>query len=332
LIHDLRVVPYGLGQIGLGVVRILLERPGVRLVGAVDVAPEKQGRDLGELLQVEPLGVVVTSDPQVARHADVVVHATQSRLARVESQVQELVACGANVVSTCEELAYPWLHHASSARRIHEAAEAAGVTVTAVGVNPGFAMDLLPVLLTAPCRQVRRIVVERRVDVRSRRPALQQKAGVGLTEEEFHARVAEGVVGHVGLPESVAMIAAALGWTVDAIADHIRPVLRDGRVEGLRQEARALVEGEERVRLELAMALDLEDPVDRVRVDGEPSFVAEIPGGLHGDVATCALVANALPLVCAAAPGLRTVLELPPLRFTGSRSLGRGFPLGEWSY
>jgi hypothetical protein len=313
----MRVVQYGLGPIGLGVARILLERPGFQLVGAVDVAPEKQGRDLGELLDIEPVGVVVTPDPRVARGADVVVHATQSRLAQVEAQLLELLGFGVDVVSTCEELSYPWFHHAASARRIHEAAQQAGVTVTAVGVNPGFAMDLLPVLLTAPCRVVRRLVVERRVDVRARRLPLQQKVGVGLTEEEFQAGVAAGVVGHVGLPESVAMIAAALGWTVDAIADQVRPVLRDGRVEGLRQEARALVDGEERIRLDLTMAVDLEDPVDRVRVEGEPSFVAEIPGGLHGDIATCALVANALPLVRAAPPGLRTVLELPPLRFSG---------------
>lgn len=312
-----RVVAYGLGPIGLGVVRILRERPGFRLVGAVDVAPEKQGRDLGELLETDPVGVVVTADPQVAREADVVVHATQSRLTHVEAQILELVACGADVVSTCEELSYPWFHHPASARRVHEAAQQAGVTVTAVGVNPGFAMDLLPVLLTAPCRSVRRVMVERRVDVRTRRLPLQQKVGVGLTEEEFHAGVAAGLVGHVGLAESAAMIAAALGWTVDAIVDQVRPVLRAGKAEGLHQEARALVDGEERIRLDLTMAVDLEDPLDRVRVEGQPSFVAEIPGGLHGDLATCALVANALPLVRAAPPGLRTVLDLPPFRFTG---------------
>lgn len=312
-----RVVAYGLGPIGLGVVRILRERPGFRLVGAVDLAPEKQGRDLGELLETDPVGVVVTADPQVAREADVVVHATQSRLTHVEAQILELVACGADVVSTCEELSYPWFHHPASARRVHEAAQQAGVTVTAVGVNPGFAMDLLPVLLTAPCRSVRRVVVERRVDVRTRRLPLQQKVGVGLTEEEFHAGVAAGLVGHVGLAESAAMIAAALGWIVDAIVDQVRPVLRAGKAEGLHQEARALVDGEERIRLDLTMAVDLEDPLDRVRVEGQPSFVAEIPGGLHGDLATCALVANALPLVRAAPPGLRTVLDLPPLRFTG---------------
>lgn len=311
------MVSYGLGPIGLGVARLLLKRPRVRLVGAVDVAPEKQGRDLGELLGTEPVGVVVTPDPRVARGADVAVHATQSRLVQVEGQILDLVACGVDVVSTCEELSYPWFHHAASARRIHEAAQQAGVTVTALGVNPGFAMDLLPVVLTAPCRHVRRVLVERRVDVRSRRLPLQQKAGVGLTEEEFHAGVAAGTVGHVGLAESVAMIAAALGWTVDAIADQIRPVVRAGRVEGLRQKARAVVDGEERIRLDLTMALDLEDPVDRVRVEGDPSFVAEIPGGLHGDAATCAIVANAIPLVRAAPPGLRTVLDLPPIRYAG---------------
>lgn len=313
----LRVVQYGLGPIGLGVARVLVERPGIRVVGAVDVSPDLQGRDLGELLEREPLGVVVTGTLQGVPAAEVAVHATQSRLVQVEAQILELVRRGTNVVSTCEELSYPWFHHRAAAERIHEAAEAAGVTVTGLGVNPGFVMDLLPVLLTAPCRTVRRVLVERRVDVRARRLPLQRKVGVGMTEEEFQAGVQAGVVGHVGLSESVAMIAAGLGWTVEAIVDQVRPVVRAGRVEGLRQSASGIVGGEERVRLDLTMAVDLEDPVDRVRVEGEPSFVSEIPGGLHGDVATCAIVANALPLVRAAPPGLRTVLDLPPLRFSG---------------
>ncbi len=312
----LRVVHYGLGPIGLGVARVLLERPTVRVVGAVDASPDLQGRDLGQLLDREPTGVVV-GPPEAVPEGDIAVHATQSRLAQVEPQVLQLVARGVNVVSTCEELSYPWFHHRATAQRIHEAAQAAGVTVTALGVNPGFVMDLLPVVLSAPCRSVRRVVAERRVDVRTRRLPLQRKVGVGMTEEEFQAGVQAGAVGHVGLPESVAMIAAGLGWTLDAIVDQVRPVVRQGRVEGVWQSATGIADGAERVRLDLTMALDLEDPTDRVRVEGDPSFVFEIPGGLPGDVATCALVANALPLVHAAPPGLRTVLELPLLRFTG---------------
>jgi hypothetical protein len=317
VIEVLRVVHYGLGPIGLGVARVLLERPRVRVVGAVDASPDLQGRDLGELLDREPVGVTVVGTLEAVPRAEVVVHATQSRLVQVESQILELVSRGAHVVSTCEELSYPWFHHKAAAERIHEAAQAAGVAVTALGVNPGFVMDLLPVILSAPCRTVRRVSVERRVDVRARRLPLQRKVGVGMTEEEFQAGVQAGVVGHVGLGESVAMIAAGLGWTLEAIVDQVRPVVRDGRVEGLRQSASGIVDGQERVRLDLTMALDLEDPTDRVRIEGDPSFVSEIPGGLHGDVATCALVANALPLVRAAPPGLRTVLELPPLRFSG---------------
>jgi len=314
-----RVVQYGLGAIGLGIARILLERPEVELVGAVDVAPEKVGRDLGELLGTGEVGVRVSADGALAEQADVVLHATQSHLAQVAPQILELVQAGANVISTCEELAYPWFHHAREAERLDEAARARGVTVTGVGVNPGFVMDLLPVVLTAACAKVGSILVERRVDVSRRREALRRKAGVGLSEEEFWSGIAEGKVGHVGLPESVALIGAALGWPLEIIADHVEPVCSPGLpgVAGVHQVARGLVDGEERIRLELTLAMGL-TPVDRIRIQGDPPIELEIPGGLHGDVATCALAVNTIPIVVQAPPGLRTVLDLPPIRYAGS--------------
>lgn len=319
MIRPLRVVQYGVGPIGLGVARILLDSPRFHLIGAVDVAPEKRGRDLGELLEREPLRIPVTPDAQVVLDADVVVHTTQSHLSQVEDQLLEVFAAGANVVSTCEELAYPWFHHAEGARRLDEAARKHGVTVTGVGVNPGFAMDLLPVVLTAPCRSVRRIIVERRVDAGTRRLPLQRKVGLGLTEEDFRDRVASGTMGHVGLPHSVAMIAGALGWRLDVITDRVEPVLVPGtsEVAGLHQVASGIDGGTERIRLELTIAAGVDAPVDRVQIDGNPSFATEIAGGLHGDVATCAIAANAIPIVWAAAPGLRTVIDLPPIRCAG---------------
>jgi 4-hydroxy-tetrahydrodipicolinate reductase len=309
-------VQYGLGPIGLGVARILLGRRHFELIGVVDTAPEKLGRDLGELLEIEPVGISVMPDARIAIEADVVVHTTQSHLSQVEGQLLEIFAAGANVVSTCEELAYPWFHHAEAARRLDAAAREHGVTVSGVGVNPGFVMDMLPVVLTAPCRSVERITVERRVDAGRRRLPLQRKVGLGLTEEDFRDRVASGTMGHVGLPESVAMIAAAMGWALDAITDRVEPVLIAGgsQVAGLHQVASGIDGGTERVRLELTMAVGVDAPVDRVQIDGEPSFVTEIAGGLHGDVATCAIAANAIPVVWAAPPGLRTVIDLPPIR------------------
>ncbi|MDR5708272.1 MAG: dihydrodipicolinate reductase [Armatimonadota bacterium] len=316
-----RVVQYGLGAIGLGIARILLERPEVELVGAVDVAPERVGRDLGELLGTDALGVRVSADSAIAEQADVVLHATHSRLAQVVPQILEVVQAGANVISTCEELVYPWFHHAQEAERLDEAARARGVTVTGVGVNPGFAMDLLPVVLTAACAVVKSIRVERRVDVSRRRESLQRKAGVGLSEEEFWSALAEGRVGHVGLAQSVALIGAALGWPLEIIADHVEPVRLPGLpgVAGIHQVARGLVGEEERIRLELTLALGL-TPGDRIVIQGEPPLTVEIPGGLHGDMATCALTVNTIPIVAQAPPGLRTVLELPPIRCTGSIS------------
>ncbi|MDR5683095.1 MAG: dihydrodipicolinate reductase [Armatimonadota bacterium] len=317
--RPLRVVQYGLGPIGLGIARVLLARPHIELIGAVDVAPEKVGRDLGELLGREAVGIPVVPNVREALEADVVVHATQSHLHQVESQLLEIFAAGADVVSTCEELAYPWFHHAEAAHRLDVAACEHGVTVTGVGVNPGFVMDLLPVVLTAPCAAVRRVVVQRRVDAARRRTPLQRKVGVGLTEEEFRDRAASGGLGHVGLPHSVAMIAAALGWEVGAITDRVEPVLAEGgsEVAGLHQVASGIGAGEERIRLELTVAVGAEAPTDVVRIEGEPSLSVEIVGGLHGDVATCAIAANAIPTVRAAPAGLRTVIDLPPIRCAG---------------
>src|SRR3970282_1544869 len=98
-----------------------------------------------------------------------------------------------------------------------------GARVIGLGVNPGFVMDALPVMLTAPCRAVHRISVERVVDVGLRRLPLQKKVGVALTVETFTRGVADGTMGHVGLPQSVAMIAAAMGWTLDGIEESVEP-------------------------------------------------------------------------------------------------------------
>ena len=104
-------------------------------------------------------------------------------------------------------------------------AKKAKVAVLGTGVNPGFAMDALPIALTAVCERVDRIQVSRVQDARMRRLPFQQKIGAGLTTEQFQKKVDEGVVRHVGMTESIAMIADALGWTLDRITDDVQPKL-----------------------------------------------------------------------------------------------------------
>ncbi len=313
------VAHYGLGPIGLGIAALAVDR-GYRPVAAVDIDPEKIGRDLGALLDRGTLGVTVARDAAdaFATRPRVVFHSTQSRLAQVTPQLLTIIEAGASIISTCEELAFPWYHHAQDARRIDDAAKTRGVTVVGLGVNPGFVMDLLPIVLTAPCREIRGVHVTRVVNAGLRRLPLQRKVGAGMTRVEFEEGVAAERIGHVGLKESVAMIADALGWRLDSIDERIAPVLDGATVRGLHQVAagRRGVTGSDggaAITLDLTMALDAPNPRDAVTLDGDPPIAMTVTGGIHGDVATCALAVNALARVLAAPPGLVTVHRLPPI-------------------
>src|SRR5262249_8091583 len=110
-------------------------------------------------------------------------------------------------------------------RQIHALAKRSKVGVLAAGVNPGYAMDALPIMLTAVCERVDRVTVNRIQDARHRRLPVQQKNGSGLTTEQFQKKVDDGSVRHVGLTESIAMIADAVGWRLDRISDDIQPKL-----------------------------------------------------------------------------------------------------------
>ncbi|MGQ9456698.1 MAG: NAD(P)H-dependent amine dehydrogenase family protein [Anaerolineae bacterium] len=324
----IRVLQFGLGPIGQGLARLALERPGLSLVGAVDIAPEFAGRDLGEVLGLErPLNVPVWGDAAQAlaeARPEVVLHATGSHLPSVKEQLLALMEAGAHVVSTCEELSYPFYRYPDLSRELDAAARARGVALLGTGVNPGFVMDKLVATLLGACQRVDRVEVLRVVDAAGRRGPLQRKVGAGMSVEEFQALAQTGQIGHVGLPESAHMLADVLGLARDReVTEEIRPKVATkevktqfvhvlpGQVTGVDQTARVLVEGEERVRLHLEMYVGAETPVDAVRVEGVPPLSMRIEGGVHGDLATAAVVVNCVPLVRTLAPGLRTMLDVP---------------------
>lgn len=345
---EIRVVSYGLGPIGLAIAELLVARPGVRLVGAVDVDSEKVGRDLGELTVVGTrIGVVVERGfvddggwDASAGTAGVVVHATSSRLHETAGQLAEIVEAGWNVVSTCEELAEPWSTDATTAAALDAAAKEHAVTVLGAGVNPGFLLDALVLVLTGVCVEVEAVRVRRVVDTNARRVPLQRKAGIGMTEEGFAALAAQAGVGHVGLRQSAHLVARGLGWPVDGYTESLRPVLAGADVAtGLGQVGRGRVLGQHQV-AELrsgsrVITLDLEmsagaAPVDRIEIDGMPPVRQEVESGINGDVATKALIANLVPVVARAAPGLLTMAEVLPLHCAAhAADIGRGGSAGE---
>jgi 2,4-diaminopentanoate dehydrogenase len=320
------VVVMGLGVIGQEIARASQLSPEVELIGAVDTHPQLVGRPLSEVLGVPGLkGKVAGSLEAVVgrRQGVVLLHATGSRLEQVMDQVLDAVKLGLPVVSTCEELAFPFLKYPELAEKLERAAQKAGVAVLGTGVNPGFVMDRLVATAGQVCGPVRHVTVTRVVDARTRREALQRKVGAGLSEDEFFALVDKEQMGHVGLVESAALCALGLGMDCDDFEEEIVPVfaeeditggafpVKKGRVAGIFQSAVGLEEGQERVRLELTIAVGADEPGDRIELDADPKLVLEIRGGIPGDRATAHALVNAAPRVTAAEAGLLTVLELP---------------------
>lgn len=321
----IRVVQYGVGPIGAGIIKLAREKQAVEVIGAIDLDPAKAGRDLGEVAGATdaPWGVKVTAAAgELLEEADVVLHTTSSSLERVMPQLLECVGAGASVVSTCEELAYPWRRHPELARKLDAAARDAGVVIVGTGVNPGFVMDKLVLTLAAVAQRVRHARVMRVVDASKRRLPLQKKIGAGMTVEEFRGQVAAGVIKHHGLPESVAMVADGLGFEVDEITETIEPMVaaervttefltvEAGQAAGVHQIARGMSGGEEKVYMELRMYVGAKEPADTIELTGEPALKLVIPGGTHGDLATAAVAVNCIPVILAAPAGLRTAGEL----------------------
>jgi hypothetical protein len=324
----LKVVLYGVGSIGSSIAKLLIKKKGVKIVGAVDTLPSKVGRDLGLIIGAEePLGVVVTKnlEPLFSEvKPDIAVHATSSFLKDVCPQLEELIRHGVNVVSTCEELSYPYVSNSGLAAKLDKLAKKYEVTVLGTGINPGFLMDTLPITLTSVCQEIKHIQVERVMDAAGRRVPFQKKIGAGLTVEEFREKIRnKQITGHVGLEQSVVMIADALRWKLQAIevgaAEHViaeKPVeskavkVERGKVAGLRQSARGIKEGKPVITLLFKAYIGAEEEYDSITIDGIPSIHERISPCVQGDAATAAMVVNSIPKVINAEPGLKTMKDL----------------------
>src|SRR5256885_10340204 len=332
---DIKVMHYGLGPIGAAIVKQVAARPGFKIVGAIDIDPAKVGRDVGDVVGLpRRVGAKVSDDAAKALKSakpDVVVLCTSSSIKKVMPQIEAVLNAKTPIVSTTEELAYPGYTHIRLARRIHALAKKKKVAVLGTGVNPGFAMDTLPIALTAVCERVDRIVVNRVQDARVRRLPFQQKIGAGLTTEQFQKKVDDGSVRHVGLTESIAMLADAMGWTLDRITDDIQPKLASvtisseflavdpGYVCGIVQDGIGYRKREPVIKLHMEAYLGSPETYDSADIEGSPNLSMRIAGGIHGDVATASIVVNSIPKILAAPPGLHTMRDLPlPSYFPGT--------------
>ena len=333
----IRVLHVGLGPIGVGVVRQCASRKGFKIVGAVDLDPAKIGKDLGEVAELgRTLKVIVEGKlgPVVkASKPDVVVLCTSSSLAKVTAQIADVLKYKLPIVSTTEELAYPWFSNKRLAKKIDALARKAKVAVLGTGVNPGFTMDALPITLTGVCERVDTIRVERIQDASIRRLPFQQKIGAGLSPDEFAEKVQSGSVRHVGLTESVAMIADAMGWKLETITDVIGPRIatkatrsqflevQKGQVAGIVQTGTGYDKaGQELITLHMEAYLGAPESYDAVIVKGSPDLHMKIAGGVHGDIATASITVNSIPKVLTAPAGLQTMRSMVIPSYFGGKT------------
>lgn len=328
--EEFTVIQVGLGPMGKLIASLLLKRKNVILKGAVDINPQLIGKKLSEILDVEDeLNFVIESNLDAIlskEKVDVTIIATFSSLKKIEPLVKQAVESGSNVISICEELSYPFQDYPKISNKLDKLAKSHNVSIVGTGINPGYLIDLLPIVITAPCQKVESIKVVRMMNSAKRREPFQRKIGTGLTSEEFHQKIRnKEITGHVGLTQSIQMIVAALGIEYDQITEfpHKEIITEkefttsygekvpEGYVCGLQSKALATKEGKEIILLDfMAYAGDHEE-YDSVKIEGIPPIYQKIIGGVHGDLDTSAMVANLIPKVIDAKVGLLTMKDLP---------------------
>ncbi|MEL6865984.1 MAG: dihydrodipicolinate reductase [Bacteroidota bacterium] len=327
---NIKVLQVGLGPLGLKVAEFIKNRKGIKTVAAVDRNPKLVGQSLSDLRTGLDEMIIVQSNPEEALEAaqvDVAILTTVSDMQRITNQIEQIVRLGIPVVSTCEELAYPWDISPKCAQRLDDIAKSHQVAIVGTGVNPGFMMDALPTFLTAVCQEVSNIEVKRIQDAQYRRLPFQRKIGAGLTIEEFELKKKEGTLRHVGLTESMQLIAHRMGWHLDRTEDVLEPVIAQkavhtkdlsiqvGQALGVRQIGRAYLGEELKILLTFQAAVGALESYDEVRIHGTPMITSRIAHGVNGDIATCAIAINAIPQLLRCTPGLKTMGDIPLVSF-----------------
>jgi len=325
----IKILQIGIGPIGQNIVKYINERKNLEIVGAMDIDPDKVGKTLGELCELANLNIRIKSTLKEATEnkPDIVIHTTSSSFKQIAPQLLNIIESGIPIVSTCEELSYPWNTNPELAKQIDEKAKEKGVVVLGTGVNPGFLMDSLPTFITAVCQHVEKIMVTRIQNARYRRIPFQNKIGAGLTLEEFEERKKDGSLRHVGLAESIYFIANSVGWNLTKTEDIIEPeiaknniareagIIKKGMTAGVLQTGRGFIDEKEVITLVFKAAIGEEKIGDTIEIFGEPNIKSTIRNGVDGDIATCAIAINAIKSVLNTSSGLKTMKDVPMVSY-----------------
>ncbi len=330
------ILQIGFGTIGQPIAKVILERDNLHLSAVVDTEPTFKGKTVEDVLELDTKSTthIYESIEEAFSHSDttpdLALILTVSDIERILPVIKDCLAAGMDVLSICEELSYPHLKYPEISSQIDKAARESGKSVLGTGINPGYLMDLLPIVITAPCQQVNGIHVIRVLDSGRRRTSFQKKVGTGMTVDAFTNAIKEKLItGHVGLIESMQMINDALNLELDHFEEFPpEAILTDktistsfttverGNVIGLKSRSVGSKNGTTFITLEFIAHAGAKPEFDEIRISGYPNLTQRIEGGVMGDYGTAAMAVNMIPLVIAAAPGLYTMKDLPVPRNT----------------
>ncbi len=325
----IRVILSGVGGVGTNMVRISRERAGIEVVGAYSRDPALATRDLGEVAGGSATGALVTSrEEALAIDADVLLIATTSFLKDVESDIHEGVGASLNVMCTAEEMASPFDIDADIARSIDEHAQEMGVTVIGAGANPGYIYEVVGLALSGAVWRVDHIRVRRVVDLSGFSAGVLSRLGIGFDEDTFEQRVQDhAIYGHIGFPHTMRSFARRFGVTLESVDESIEPMLANdpiasaavelavGDSAGFVQQTTGSVDGQPWFTAEFVGHVDLSSvglaPQDSYEIDGVPNIRAVVEPGFNPQFTTIGAIANLMPHVVNALPGLISVTDLP---------------------
>jgi 2,4-diaminopentanoate dehydrogenase len=355
----LRVVVWGTGNVGRPAIRAVAGHRDLELVGVVVSNPAKVGRDAGDLAGIEPLGVLATDDVSVALADEVecVIYAAtaDTRPTEAYADLDRLLRAGRNVVSTSF---YPLLHPASAPAPVTDAIERACAngdsSVFVSGIDPGWALDILPILVSGVSAGIEEIRVQEIFNyaLYDAPDVVREVIGFGGPMDQTPMMLLDIALEMVWAP-MVRILADALHLELDDIRIHVerRALERTIEVAGMgkfdegtqgafRFEVQGIVDGRPLLVMEHITRIDDEcapdwpsspEPggVHRVRITGHPNLDVTIhgtepgePGAAGGGNATAAnRIVNAIPAVCDAPAGPVSPLDLPPI--TGARQIVR---------
>ncbi len=332
--ENIKVIIWGFGAMGSGMARMLLKKKGVEIVGVCDRNEARVNKSMYDVLDVErgdrPEVIIKHDIEDVVTEgcADVALVATDSFTAKTFPRVKYILENKINVVSTAEEMAYPQAQEPELSKQLDEIAKANGVSVLGTGINPGLIMDLLVVCLTGCMVDVEHIEAKRVNSLSPFGPAVMEEQGVGITVDEFNKGVEDSTLaGHVGFAESIKMIGDAIGWNVEKLEQQMKPIVtsvdrkspygfaKAGNVAGVNMTAQGYVDGE--LKIDMIHPQQIEPEMegtytgDYINIKGTPEVNMSIKPEVEGGLGTIAMCVNMIPHVINAAPGLKTMIDLP---------------------